>query len=181
MKKRDNALMTFSRVIFTLPAGIFFVFIMPFIIVRLSPKMGTLHRYKVMIGDLNYFAGGIMIIIGLVLALWTIFVQIKRGLGTPMPLLPPEKLLIDGPYKYCRNPMVFGGYIYYFGISCFVGSLSSFFIVALFIIILMIFIKIGEEPELEKRFGQAYKEYKQETPFMIPKINGKRWYFLFLH
>ena len=78
MKKRDDTLMTLGRVIFTLPAVIFFVFIMPFIIVRLSPKIGTLYRYKVMIGDLNYFVGGIMIIIGLVLALF------KEIMGTAM-------------------------------------------------------------------------------------------------
>lgn len=181
MKKRDETLSVFSRVIFTIPAGIFFVFVMPFIIVRLSPKIVTLYRYKVMIKNLNYFIGGIMIMAGLAIAVWTVYVQIKKGFGTPVPLLPPEKLLMDGPYKYCRNPMASGTYIYYFGISCFIGSLSAFFIVVLFILVLMIFIKIGEEPELEKRFGQSYLEYKQETPIFVPKIFGKRWYFLFLH
>jgi protein-S-isoprenylcysteine O-methyltransferase Ste14 len=30
-------------------------------------------------------------------------------------------------------------------------------------------IKFIEEPELEKRFGDAYLEYKKEIPFMFPK------------
>jgi protein-S-isoprenylcysteine O-methyltransferase Ste14 len=181
MEKRDDTLMTLGRVIFTLPAAIFFVLILPFIIVKLSPKMSILYNYRFVFGVLNYLVGWILIIIGLALALWTIYVQIRRGLGTPIPMLPPEKLLVNGPYKYCRNPMALGGYLYYFGISCFIGSLSAFFIVILFVIILTIFIKIGEEPDLEKKFGQAYTEYKNHTPFMIPKMFGKRWYFLFLH
>ena len=110
-------------------------------------------------------------------SLWTAHVQIKRGLGTSIPMLPPEKLLMNGPYRYCRNPMAFGGYIYYFGINCIIGSPSAFFIVIWFVIILTIIIKIGEEPDVEKRFGQACTKYKRETPFLIPKISGKRWYF----
>jgi protein-S-isoprenylcysteine O-methyltransferase Ste14 len=180
MIKKNDTMMALGRVIFTFPAVIFFVLVMPFIIIKLSPKITSLYSCKLLLGNLNYFIGGILIIIGLTLSLRTVYVQIKRGLGTPIPMLPPEKLLMNGPYRYCRNPMALGGYIYYFGISCFDRSLSSFFIVILFVIILSIIIKIGEEPELEKRFGQAYTEYKRETPFMIPKISGKRWYFLFL-
>lgn len=174
-------MMALGRIILTLPAGIFFLLVMPFIFSRLSLRIGPLYRYKIIIGDLNNFLGGTIIIIGLVLAIWTVYIQIERGLGTPIPMIPPEKLLINGPYRYCRNPMAFGIYIFYFGICFFLGTLSAFSIVILFIIILNIYIKIGEEPDLEKRFGQAYTEYKKHTPFMIPKIFGKRWYFLFLH
>ena len=145
MGKGYNAIVALSRTILTLPVEIFFVFVIPFIIQSLSPKIGILYRYKILIGGLNFFLGCIMITIGLSLALWTIYVQIKRGLGTPIPLLPPEKLLTNGPYRYCRNPMVFGGNIYYLGISLIIGTLSAVFIVIIFASILMLSIKIGEE------------------------------------
>jgi len=32
------------------------------------------------------------------------------------------------------------------------------------------FLKYFEELELELRFGESYKEYKQKTPFLIPKL-----------
>jgi protein-S-isoprenylcysteine O-methyltransferase Ste14 len=174
MEKWDDTLMTLGRVIFTLPVAIFFVVLMPFIIVRLSPKITFLNNYRFVFGNLNYLFGWILIIIGLTIALWTVYVQIKRGLGTPIPMLPPEKLLVRGPYKYCRNPMALGAYIYYFGICFCLGSASAFSIVIIFIIILTLYIKIEEEPDLEKRFGQAYMEYQRQTPFIIPKIFGKR-------
>lgn len=181
MENRNDKLMTLGRIILTLPAAIFFILVMPFIIVKFSSKISYSYSCKLLLGDLNSFVGGILIIIGLKLSLWAVYVQIKRGLGTPIPMLPPEKLLMNGPYRFCRNPMALGAYIYYFGISCFIESLFAFFIVILFVIILTLFIKIGEEPDLEKRFGQAYTEYKRDTPFLIPKIFGKRWYYLFLH
>jgi protein-S-isoprenylcysteine O-methyltransferase Ste14 len=38
------------------------------------------------------------------------------------------------------------------------------------IALLCLEIKFIEEPELTKRFGGAYKEYKKETPFVVPRI-----------
>lgn len=62
-------MMAIGRVIFTLPAGVLFVLVSPFIMVKLSPGIGPLYKYQVIIGELNYIIGGIMIIIGLVLAM----------------------------------------------------------------------------------------------------------------
>jgi protein-S-isoprenylcysteine O-methyltransferase Ste14 len=104
----------------------------------------------------------------------------KRGRGTPIPLLPPEKLLVDAPYSYCRNPMVLGAIMFYFGLCVFIGSWDAFYIVAPVAVVLLVYAKFWEEGELESRFGQPYIEYKRHTPFLIPKIFGKRWYFLFL-
>ena len=40
----------------------------------------------------------------------------------------------------------------------------------LFVLISIIEFKYIEEPELEKRFGKIYSEYKEKTPLIIPKI-----------
>ncbi len=114
---------------------------------------------------------------GLILYLWTVFIQLKKGRGTPMPVLPPKKLLVDVPYSYCRNPMVLGVIVYYLGICAFIGSWDAFFIVAPVAVVLLVYAKFWEEAELESRFGQAYIEYKRETPFLIPRIFGKSWYY----
>jgi len=39
--------------------------------------------------------------------------------------------------------------------------------------LLCIEIKRIEEPELTQRFGEAYREYKKETPFIVPRIRVK--------
>ena len=34
------------------------------------------------------------------------------------------------------------------------------------------FLKFFEELELELRFGESYKQYKQKVPFLIPKLSA---------
>ena len=83
-------------------------------------------------------------------------------------MLPTKKLLIVGPFKYCRNPMTLGTIIAYGGIAILIGSFTALLVVAIFAVILIGYLKIIEEKELEIRFGSEYIEYKKKTPFIIP-------------
>ena len=114
--------------------------------------------------------GVIAIIAGGILAFWTIVIQIRLASGTPFPMLPTKKLLIIGPFKYCRNPMTLGTIIAYVGISILMGSFAALIAVAGFAAILIGYLKIVEEKELTMRFGNEYIEYKKKTPFIIPFI-----------
>lgn len=108
---------------------------------------------------------------GLTLAGWTIFAQADIGKGTPVPLAPPQKLIVTGPYKYCRNPMQLGVLIYYFGLGT---LLNSVWVGMLMFVIGLIagglFHKIFEERELEQRFGREYDQYRAKTPFIFPRL-----------
>jgi protein-S-isoprenylcysteine O-methyltransferase Ste14 len=86
-----------------------------------------------------------------------------------------QYLITIGPYKYCRNPIEFGAVLYYLGIGTFIGGI----IVGIISIVLgstagSIYHKFIEEKELEERFGEEYKKYKEKTPFLIPKIRIKK-------
>ncbi len=112
---------------------------------------------------------GIMaIIIGGIAAIWTIVIQITLASGTPFPMLPTKKLLIIGPFKYCRNPMTLGTILAYMGIAIWIGSFSAVLAVTIFAALLIAYLKLVEEKELQMRFGQEYMEYKKKTPFIIP-------------
>jgi protein-S-isoprenylcysteine O-methyltransferase Ste14 len=117
----------------------------------------------------NIITGVIAILLGGILALWTIVIQIRLASGTPFPMLPTKKLLVIGPFRYCRNPMTLGTIIAYVGISILIGSFTALIVVALFAAILIGYLKTIEEKELEIRFGSEYREYKKKTPFIIPK------------
>lgn len=110
-----------------------------------------------------------MILLGGPLAIWTIITQIQLASGTPFPMLPTQRLLIVGPFKYCRNPMTLGTVDAYLGVAILVGSISALLSVVLFAALLITYLKTVEEKELELRFGNEYVEYKKTTPFMIPK------------
>ena len=91
--------------------------------------------------------------------------------GTPVPINPPPKLVTDGPYTYSRNPMMTGLFMVMVGIGILFGSITLTFIMTpLFVFMSILEFKYIEEPELEKRFGKEYCEYKERTPIIIPKI-----------
>lgn len=110
------------------------------------------------------------LIIGSLLWIWSAWRFFKTK-GTPVPINPPPKLVTDGPYAYSRNPMMTGVFMILAGIGILSGSVSlTFIITPIFVFISILEFKYIEEPELEKRFGKEYAEYKKRTPIIIPKI-----------
>jgi len=110
------------------------------------------------------------LIVGCSLWLWCAwrFIDAK---GTPVPINPPPKLITNGPYTYSRNPMMTGLFMMLAGMGILYGSASlTFIITPMFVFISILEFKYIEEPELEKRFGKEYTEYKERTPIIIPKI-----------
>jgi protein-S-isoprenylcysteine O-methyltransferase Ste14 len=119
---------------------------------------------------LNLIIGLPLIGIGIVIVCFCVVYFIKSK-GTPAPLNPPKKIVTGGPYAYSRNPMMTGLFLQLFGFGIYTGSISLTFIVTpLFIILNVIELKKIEEPELVKRFGQEYIEYREKVPMFLPKF-----------
>jgi len=113
-------------------------------------------------------AGICLIIFGLFLMLLSISYFI-RARGTPVPFNPPPKLVTAGPYRFARNPMLTGIFMQLFGLGVHLGSLSLvFFFTPLFIVINVWELKRVEEPELVKRLGREYEEYRNRVPMFLP-------------
>jgi protein-S-isoprenylcysteine O-methyltransferase Ste14 len=112
--------------------------------------------------------GIVLMIIGGLLCLVCVGIFIVKGKGTPAVFDPPTEFVAIGPYKYVRNPMYIGGFILLVGFGLYHHSLSIliFFIVLLFLFHL--FVVFVEEPQLEKRFGKSYIEYKNSVKRWIP-------------
>ena len=113
------------------------------------------------------------LVIGSFLWLWSAWKFLKTK-GTPVPVNPPPKLVTDGPYAYSRNPMMTGLFMVMAGIGIFFGSVTLTFVMTpLFVFMSILEFKYIEEPELAKRFGTQYIEYKKKTPIIIPKLYNK--------
>ena len=111
--------------------------------------------------------------IGLSLMLWSVvhFIKVR---GTPVPFNPPPKLVTTGPYARVRNPMLTGLFIFLWGLGILFGSISLIFIFTpLFVLLNVLELRAIEEPELEKRLGTEYIEYKKRTPMFIPQLKGR--------
>jgi protein-S-isoprenylcysteine O-methyltransferase Ste14 len=101
---------------------------------------------------------------------WSVQYFLKAK-GTPVPFNPPPRLVTTGPYAYTRNPMLTGVFSLLFGFGVLFGSESLIIVFTpLFILINLWELKSIEEPELEKRLGEEYIEYRKRTPMFFPSF-----------
>lgn len=113
--------------------------------------------------------GGLLTVVGFALAFWSIDAQLTRGRGTPLPLMPTQELVTDGPFHYSRNPMTLGTVLAYLGIGIASGTTAGTALVLTLAGGLLAYLKGLEEGELADRFGETYFAYKRQTPFLIPR------------
>jgi protein-S-isoprenylcysteine O-methyltransferase Ste14 len=113
--------------------------------------------------------GLVLVIITGTATLLTVINLALRGFGAPFFISLSRKLAADWMYGWTRNPMVLAGLSFFLSLG--IWFRSSFFVLwvlILFAPVLLFFIKVFEERELEFRFGSSYKEYKSRTPMLFP-------------
>ena len=120
---------------------------------------------------LQLICGCILLISGLILAFWTMILFNKIGKGTPAPWAAPKHLVIEGPFKIVRNPMIIGVLLILSAQALILNSAGIFYWAVIFFVINCIYFKVFEEKQLEKKFGQEYLRYKEKVPMWLPKIN----------
>lgn len=163
------------RNLFTpLGALLFGLFIFGFIFVSL--------KIDRLLGITDIFPGWFNIIlslpvfsVALFLIGWSVlhFLKVK---GTPVPFNPPPRLVTSGPYAYSRNPMLTGVFGLLIGLGLCLESVSLLFIFTpLFIYVNYWELKAIEEPELVKRLGQEYVEYRKMTPMFFPSFKSSKY------
>ena len=124
---------------------------------------------------LNLASGLMLMALGLSLACWSAWAQLKLGGGGPLPVAPTQRLVTTGPYALCRNPMVLGELLYLTGLGLLLTSPALLALVWLaFFPAVVAYLKLVEELRLEERFGEAYLAYKREVPFLLPRLRRSR-------
>jgi protein-S-isoprenylcysteine O-methyltransferase Ste14 len=109
-------------------------------------------------------------ILGLGLIIRTIRLFHTIGKGTLAPWDPPKEFVAAGVYLYTRNPMISGGLLALLGEVLLFGSLYILAWWVVFFTAKTIYFIYHEEPEMAKRFGQKYLEYKKHVPRWIPRL-----------
>ena len=109
-----------------------------------------------------------LMVVGLAITAWSVFHFLKVK-GTPVPFNPPPKVVKTGPYRYARNPMLTGVFLFLFGLGFGINSFSLVcFFTPLYVLVNVWELKEIEEPELVRRLGDEYIEYRRKTPMFIP-------------
>lgn len=80
-------------------------------------------------------------------------------------------LVTMGPYRYLRNPMALGYSILPCGMGLMFQSIGmATFVPAIALASSLLWARYREEPNLERRFGESFREYKARTPFIVPNL-----------
>lgn len=120
--------------------------------------------------ELQQFAGMVVGASGAAVALWCILTFAFIGKGTPAPFDPPRRLVIQGPYRFVRNPMYIGAGLALASASLFYESLPLLGYTGLFFLATHAFVVWYEEPILRQTFGQEYEAYCRQVRRWWPSV-----------
>ena len=95
--------------------------------------------------------------------------RLRQGGGGPGISIPPERLVVGGPYRFCRNPMYLGHLVFLAGLAL---ALCSWLGGAVFAFHAVWFDRRVREDEarLEGLFGAPYREYLARVKRWIPGL-----------
>ena len=139
--------------------GILFVGLMP-AVMWLATGMPALEH----IGALRASITGVLMIGGLSLSVWTIIYMKRQGKGNPMDAFGHEvaprtqHLMVAGPYRINRNPMLTGTLTYLAGVVVWLWSWQAVAVWVAFFCIMFVQV-LSEEKRLRRDFGTEYEEY----------------------
>ena len=120
---------------------------------------------------LPLWAGAIIGLGGLFLLIISIRFIIIYANTTVMPWVPSESLVVRGPYRYLRNPMILGVVLVMVSEGLILASTGILVLALVFFIGNTIYFILSEEPKLEACFGESYREYKANVHRWWPRLS----------
>jgi protein-S-isoprenylcysteine O-methyltransferase Ste14 len=114
-------------------------------------------------------AGGVLVAAGAAMWAWTVRLFARTGRGTLAPWDPPERLVVEGPYRHVRNPMITAVLTVLLGEALVFGSAGLLVLACAFLLVNWVYFAAVEEPGLERRFGEQYRAYRDAVPRWVPR------------
>ena len=115
-------------------------------------------------------AGLVLMLAGLTLFAASLRRLAAEGHGTLAPWDPPRELVVRGPYRHVRDPMISGVLLVLLGEALVLRSPSHLVWACAVLVINAVYIPLVEEPGLERRFGERYREYRRRVPRLLPRL-----------
>jgi len=171
MERRD----LFHYLIGYLFGGSFFLILIPGLIYAAGYITGPVLHSPVFTDDkISAVISLILFIPGIVFMIWSNAALFFIGKGGPtegfgVEISPKTKVLVtSGPYRYTRNPMVFGAYSIYLAFAFFLNSSGSLILAAFFLPVIIFYLKKSEEKRLQNDFGDEFLKYRERVSLLIP-------------
>ncbi len=109
------------------------------------------------------FGGYLFLLAGLIIRIWCTFYIGNRK---------SKEIITDGPYSLCRNPLYIGTFLLALGVGLCFENLVMLLLIPAIIIPVHIITTRMEETNLEAKFGEPYRMYKQKVPRFWPRFSN---------
>ena len=154
---------------------IIFLLLIPFGLYELS-KLDYLLVDRVLINSniFRHIISSLFFLIGTYFMIWSNVFLFKIGKGGPaeglgVSISPQTKKLVTiGPYKYSRNPMVFGAFSLYTSMVLYLNSIIGMISLLIFLFIGINYLRLSEEKRLLKDFADEYIDYRKNVSMIFP-------------
>jgi protein-S-isoprenylcysteine O-methyltransferase Ste14 len=113
--------------------------------------------------------GAVLVVIGVLLFAQTVRLLATVGEGTLAPWDPTSKLVVRGPYRRVRNPMISGVFFVLLGEAAILGSSALLIWSGAFLAVNAVYMPLVEEPGLRRRFGEDYERYAANVSRWLPR------------
>jgi protein-S-isoprenylcysteine O-methyltransferase Ste14 len=163
------------KILLIIPSSIIFFLLVPIVSVFFGRNFDAfLGLSPLNLGILTIPISVVLMFIGGYYVIESIRILLEKGKGIPLGDIFPEdqstELITTGIYVQTRNPMLFGYLLCLIAVGLMLKSPSIAFIIpTVFVALWTVWLKTREEPALEARFGEPYREYKKNTPYLIPR------------
>ena len=116
-----------------------------------------------------WMVGLIPLALGVGLYLWCAGAFTFIGKGTPAPIDAPKVLVVQGLYRWVRNPMYVAVLLVILGQAILFRSWLLVGYALVFWLVVHTFVVFVEEPSLRSQFPGRYDDYLRRVPRWIPR------------
>ena len=163
------------KILLIVPSSVFFFILVPLASSTVGRRIDALLGLPMLEpGIVGIVAVASLLLVGAYYVLGSIRVLFVEGGGVPLgdvlPINQSTELVTSDVYHSTRNPMLFGYLLCLIAQGVALNSVTTAFIIPSISVVLWgVWLKKREEPGLEVRFGNPYREYRRRTPFLVPR------------
>lgn len=141
------------------------ILVPPLMLVLCIVGMILLHKYgtpTILVADSVRSIGYLLLALGIILPAWSAYIFRQRETNI-IPYKSPDKMVVEGPFRFSRNPMYLGMLLVTIGVAVRLGSLESLMFVVLFFAVANWWYIPFEEMKMKAVFGEAFDDYKAKV------------------
>jgi protein-S-isoprenylcysteine O-methyltransferase Ste14 len=169
------------KILLIIPSSVFFFLFVPLFSFFFGRRLDLFLELNAFdLGWMRILLSLTILLVGGYYVVESIRILFVQGAGVPLGDVFPNdqstNLITTGVYGQTRNPMLFGYLLCLISLGIVMISISIALIIpTLYVLIWTIWIKTREEPALEVRFGDQYREYKANTPYLVPRLCSRAY------